>query len=99
MDEELLLVDDLDGTVPVEDVSDLTEQSGVSSEIILTGYVTQEDLYQFKEELFSEIREDEYTLWNKPLDKYSVTEGLLLMIFALVLWLVTSRLIGGVIKK
>lgn len=99
MDEELLIVDDLDGTVPVEDISDLTEHSEVSSEIILTGYVTQEDFYQFKNELFEEIREEEYTLWNKPLEKYSVVEGLLLMIFILVLWLVTSRLIGGVIKK
>ena len=99
MDDELLFIDELEDTLPVEQISDPTESNGVGSEIVITGYVTQDDFYEFKEELFEEIREEEFSLWDKPFDKYTVSEGYLLLIFILLLWLVISRLIGGVIKR
>lgn len=38
------------------------------------------------------------TIWDKPLNDYSVQEGLLLFIFILLLWLVISRFFGGIFK-
>lgn len=46
----------------------------------------------------AENNEVVYTIWDKPFEEYSVTEGFLLFIFILLLWLVISRQIGGVFK-
>lgn len=49
------------------------------------------------ESLQAYVEEKDMTLFEKPLDKYTVTEGLLLLTFFVVVFAVIMKLIGGVI--
>lgn len=41
---------------------------------------------------------EQYTLWDKPLEEYTVTEGLLLILVLCAVGLVIHKIIGGVLN-
>lgn len=44
------------------------------------------------------VAAEPYTLWDKPLEEYTVTEGLLLILVLCAVGLCISRIIGGVLN-
>lgn len=61
----------------------------------------QVNLYTLSEEPVMEVSESQeiqYTLWDKPLEDYSVTEGLLLLLVLIAVAVLVWGMIGGGFK-
>lgn len=58
--------------------------------------VTLNDIYAMQEEIFVLLQKE--SIWEKPINDYTPTEGILLLIFILLLWLVIKQFIGGIFK-
>lgn len=77
------------GTVSGNDAS----ESALSSDLLFyaemqTGYL---------EEINEHLEEQKQTIWEKPIEEYTPTEGLLLIIMALLLGVVIFKFVGGII--
>lgn len=83
-----------------ESPEELTGEYDDTTEESQEEYVTPDMLESILAEYSESAAADEelVTVWDKPLEEYSVSEGLLLVIFIMLLWLVISRQIGGIFK-
>lgn len=80
---EILTVSDGDSAVYDERLADIVEELIYQREQMdsLQAYIEAKDM----------------TIFDKPLEKYTVTEGLLLLTFFVVLFAVIMKIIGGII--
>ena len=100
---EEVSVEDLEGTVSVEDLLNDTVSGGDAEEPLNgSGGVSSlsvEDIADAIDLNGTEVYViQEYTLWDKPLAEYSVTEGLLLIIALCLIAGVIHKVIGGVLN-
>lgn len=70
-----------------------TNESALSNELLFyaemqTGYL---------EEINEHLEEQKQTIWDKPIEEYTPTEGLLLIIMALLLGVIIFKFVGGII--
>lgn len=85
-------------TVPEE--TEILEETEETPDESSEEYVTP-DMLESLLAVYSETAtadEELVTLWDKPISDYSTSEGLLLVVVILLLWMVISRQIGGVFK-
>ena len=100
---EEVSVEDLEGTVSVEELLNDTVSGGDAEEPLNgSGGVSSlsvEDIADAIDLNGTEVYViQEYTLWDKPLAEYSVTEGLLLIIALCLIAGVIHKVIGGVLN-
>uniref|UniRef100_UPI0040574820 hypothetical protein n=1 Tax=Acetatifactor sp. TaxID=1872090 RepID=UPI0040574820 len=71
-----------------------------TTEVLEIDYVTTEDLQNMTKELIEVMTEEEtvQTIWDKPIEEYTPTEGMLLILVVIALWFVIKQFIGGIFK-
>lgn len=84
-----------------EDVIE-TVSSGDSDPIVSSDYSSRFDeivllLENQNEQIHSMQETESQTLWNKPIEEYTPTEGLLLIMMFIMLFVVIYELVGGII--
>lgn len=83
-------------TIPVTEEIAETDSDVVSSDVpTVSGNSVYNTTNNITYEVVSYPTEETYTLWEKPLNEYSVSEGLLLLIFCLLFVMFVKKLWKG----